>query len=65
MDQTVVLEAFARLAPAIPILADIITVHPQWEALTNTTGGRLPFQLYDKYLTELDKYDTTFSIKLQ
>lgn len=55
MDQTVVLGAFARLAPAIPILADIVTVHPQWEALTNTTGGRLPFQLYDKYLTELDK----------
>lgn len=55
VEQTVGLEAFARLAPAIPAVADIVTVHPQWEALTATTGGRLPYQLYDKYLTELDK----------
>ncbi len=55
METAVRLEAFARIAPAIPVLADIITVHPQWEALTNTTGGLLPFPVYDKYLSELDK----------
>jgi hypothetical protein len=56
VQQTVGMEAFARLAPAIPAVADIVTVHPQWEALTATTGARLPFQLYDRFLTELDKY---------
>ena len=55
VEQTVGLEAFTRLAPAIPTVADIVTVHPLWEALTNTTGGRLPYQLYDRFLTELDK----------
>jgi hypothetical protein len=55
VETAVRLEAFARIAPAIPVLADIITVHPQWEALTNTTGGLLPFPVYDKYLSELDK----------
>lgn len=55
VETAVRLEAFARIAPAIPVLADIITVHSQWEALTNTTGGLLPFPVYDKYLSELDK----------
>ena len=55
METTVGLDAFARLAPAIPVLADLVTVHPQWEALTNSTGGRLPYAVYDKYLGELDK----------
>ncbi|XP_024368615.1 uncharacterized protein [Physcomitrium patens] len=59
VEQTVGLEAFTRIAPAVPAIADLVTVYPQWEALTNTTGARLPFQLYDKYLGELDK-----SIKL-
>lgn len=55
VEQTVGLEAFTRIAPAVPAIADLVTVYPQWEALTNTTGARLPFQLYDKYLGELDK----------
>ncbi|KAG0562314.1 hypothetical protein KC19_9G136300 [Ceratodon purpureus] len=55
VENTVGAEAFTRLAPAIPSVADIVTVHPLWEALTNTTGGRLPYPLYDTYFTELDK----------
>jgi hypothetical protein len=55
VEQTVGLEAFTRLAPAIPSVADIVTVHPLWETLTTTTASRLPYQLYDRYLTELDK----------
>jgi len=49
------LDAFSRLMPAIPTVADAITVQGQFEALTTSTGGRLPFPLYDKYLGELDK----------
>jgi len=48
-------DAFARLAPAIPTVADAITVHSQFEALTASTGGRLPFPIYDKYIEKLDK----------
>lgn len=55
METTVGPDAFARLAPAIPTVADAITVHSQFEALTASTGGRLPFPIYDKYVAELDK----------
>lgn len=55
MEHTVGEDAFARIAPAIPAVADIVTVHPEFEALTATTGGLLPYQLYDRFLTELDK----------
>jgi hypothetical protein len=55
VDSTVGLDAFSRLMPAIPTVADAITVQGQFEALTTSTGGRLPFPLYDKYLGELDK----------
>lgn len=56
VESTVGLDAFARIAPAIPTVADAITVHSQFEALTATTGGRLPFPIYDKYVSELDKW---------
>lgn len=55
MESTVGPEAFARLAPALPTVADAITVHSQFEALTASTGGRLPFAIYDKYIEKLDK----------
>ncbi len=49
------LDAFVRLAPAIPTVADAITVHGQFDALTASTASHLPFTIYDKYLTEIDK----------
>eukprot|EP00850_Spirogloea_muscicola_P012469 SM000080S22984 [mRNA] locus=s80:576434:580910:- [translate_table: standard] len=55
VESTVSVEAFARIAPAIPVAADSVTVHNQFEILTETLGGRLPFVTYNKYLLELDK----------
>lgn len=55
VESTVGPEAFARLAPALPTVADAITVHSQFEALTASTGRRLPFPIYDKYVEKLDK----------
>ncbi|KAH9549660.1 hypothetical protein CY35_10G031100 [Sphagnum magellanicum] len=55
VESTVGLDAFVRLAPAIPTVADAITVHCQFDALTASTASHLPFAIYDKYLTEIDK----------
>lgn len=54
-DSTVGVEAFSRIAPAIPIIADVITSSNLFDVLTNSTGGRLPFGIYEKYLGGLDK----------
>lgn len=48
-------EAFVRFGPAIAGVADPVTVHCQFDALTATSGGGMQFSLYDKYLAELDK----------
>lgn len=48
-------QAFVRLGPAISGVADPVTVHSQFDALTASTGGSLPFSVYEKYLGELDK----------
>lgn len=48
-------QAFVRLGPAIAGVADPVTVHSQFDALTARTEGRLPFMVYDKYLMEVDK----------
>ncbi|MCO5562468.1 hypothetical protein L7F22_016095 [Adiantum nelumboides] len=48
-------QAFVRLGPAIAGVADPVTVHSQFDALTATTEGRLQFTVYDKYLAEVDK----------
>ncbi|KAL5982985.1 hypothetical protein ACLOJK_017065 [Asimina triloba] len=53
--KTVGLEAFSRIAPACPAVADIITVHNLFDALTSDSGGQLHFLIYDKYLGSLDK----------
>ncbi|KAL2624328.1 hypothetical protein R1flu_008573 [Riccia fluitans] len=55
VESTVGSEAFARVAPAIPLVADIISVHQQFDSLTSGTGGRLPYPIFEKYLSELDK----------
>eukprot|EP00249_Psilotum_nudum_P005558 c18997_g2_i1 orf=1-1674(-) len=55
VESTVGQSAFVRFGPAILGVADIISVHGQFDALTTSTGGHLSFSLYDKYLGELDK----------
>lgn len=55
--KTVGREAFARIAPVCAAVADIITVHNLFDALTSSSGHRLHFLVYDKYIRSLDKYD--------
>ncbi|KAJ7568943.1 hypothetical protein O6H91_01G054100 [Diphasiastrum complanatum] len=55
VESTVGRDAFVRLAPIVPQIADMITVHSQFEELTSLTGGRLPFPVYDNYIEEVDK----------
>ncbi|KAJ3692375.1 hypothetical protein LUZ60_012725 [Juncus effusus] len=54
-DSTVGLEAFCRIAPAIPTIAEVITCPNLFDFLSSSTGGRLSFGVYDKYLASLDK----------
>uniref|UniRef100_J3M2N6 Uncharacterized protein n=1 Tax=Oryza brachyantha TaxID=4533 RepID=J3M2N6_ORYBR len=53
--RTVGPEAFAKITPACPAMAHAITVRNLFDALTNTTGGRLHFLIFHKYLKNLDK----------
>jgi len=53
--KTVGLNAFAQIAPSCPIIADLVTVHNLFDALTSSSGGRLHFLVYDKYLRSLDR----------
>ncbi|PKA45965.1 hypothetical protein AXF42_Ash019726 [Apostasia shenzhenica] len=52
---TVGLEAFAKITPACPAIADSITVHNLFDALTSSTGGQLHLLIFDKYLKCLNK----------
>lgn len=54
--KTVGREAFARIAPVCAAVADIITVHNLFDALTRSSGDRLHFLVYDKYIRSLEKY---------
>lgn len=54
--KTVGPEAFARIAPACPVIADVTTVHNLFDVLTSSSGPRLHFLIYDKYLRSLEKY---------
>lgn len=54
-DISVGLEAFSRLAPAVPIIANVIISENLFEALTASTGGRLYFSIYDRYLHGLER----------
>lgn len=53
--KTVGLSAFKRIAPSCPIIADLVTVHNLFDALTCSSGGRLHYFVYDKYLKSLDR----------
>ncbi|XP_074274829.1 uncharacterized protein LOC141598900 isoform X2 [Silene latifolia] len=54
-ENTVGPEAFTRIAPACAAIADVVTTQNLFDALTNTSGSRLHFLIYDKYLQSLDK----------
>ncbi|XP_076919735.1 uncharacterized protein LOC143580653 [Bidens hawaiensis] len=54
-DATVGIEAFSRIAPAVPIIADVIIRNYIFEFLTSSTRGRLPFCTFDKYLIGLER----------
>ncbi|KAJ9187282.1 hypothetical protein P3X46_002756 [Hevea brasiliensis] len=54
-DLTVGLEAFLRIAPVVPIIADVVISENLFEVLTMSTGGRLQFSTYDKYLNGLER----------
>ncbi|XP_047308401.1 uncharacterized protein LOC124911912 [Impatiens glandulifera] len=53
--QTVGSEAFARIAPACVVIADVITAHNLFDAMTSASEHRLHFLIYDKYLRMLEK----------
>ncbi|KAH7528741.1 hypothetical protein FEM48_Zijuj05G0104300 [Ziziphus jujuba var. spinosa] len=55
-DITVGVEAFCRIAPAVPIIANVIISENLFEVLVTSTGGRLHFFIYDKYLSVLERY---------
>lgn len=54
-NKTVGLEAFVRIAPACTVIADVITVHNLFDVLTLSSGHKLHFLIYDKYLRSLEK----------
>lgn len=49
------LEAFCRIAPAVPIIANVIISENIFEVLSSSTGGRLQFSVYDKYMSGLER----------
>ncbi|XP_021291949.1 uncharacterized protein LOC110422396 isoform X2 [Herrania umbratica] len=54
-DLSVGVEAFSRIAPAVPIIANVIISENLFNVLTTSTGGRLHFSVYDKYLNGLER----------
>ncbi|KAG9157696.1 hypothetical protein Leryth_022906 [Lithospermum erythrorhizon] len=55
-DVSVGSDAFARIAPAVPIISNVFVNDTIFEVLTASTGGRLHFSAYDKYINGLEKY---------
>lgn len=54
-ENTVGKEAFSRIAPAIPTIADVITSSDLFNVLTASTRDRLSFSVYEKYLCALER----------
>ncbi|XP_057519257.1 uncharacterized protein LOC130799964 [Amaranthus tricolor] len=55
-DATVGLEAFSRIAPAVPIIANVVISKNLFQVLTASTGGRLQYSIYEKYLIGLERF---------
>ncbi|GFP94665.1 hypothetical protein PHJA_001610900 [Phtheirospermum japonicum] len=54
-DVTVGIQAFSRIAPAVPLIANVIVSDKIFEALADSTSNRLHFSVYDKYLIRLER----------
>lgn len=54
-DATVGLEAFSRIAPAVPIISNVVISKNLFQVLTASTGGRLQYSIYEKYLIGLER----------
>ncbi|EPS62379.1 hypothetical protein M569_12411, partial [Genlisea aurea] len=54
-DANIGVEAFSRIAPAIPIVADAVICDKIFEMLTSSTRKRLHYLVYDKYLIRLER----------
>ncbi|GAB4839587.1 hypothetical protein Ancab_029110 [Ancistrocladus abbreviatus] len=54
-DATVGLEAFSRIAPAVPIIANVVISDNLFEVLTASSDGRLQYTIYEKYLICLER----------
>ncbi|KAH9722745.1 Heat-inducible transcription repressor [Citrus sinensis] len=54
-DATVGMEAFSRIAPAVPIIANVVISENLFEVLTSSTGGRLQYSIFNKYITGLER----------
>ncbi|CAI9787223.1 unnamed protein product [Fraxinus pennsylvanica] len=54
-DVSVGIEAFSRIAPAVPVIANVIVSDNVFEVLAASTSGRLHFSVYDKYLSGLER----------
>lgn len=55
MESAVGRDAFCRIAPAIPAVADVVTSDDLFDVLTFSANGRLSFPVYEKYLGGLEK----------
>ncbi|KAI3463780.1 hypothetical protein Pfo_020443 [Paulownia fortunei] len=54
-DATVGIEAFSRIAPAVPVIANVVVSDKIFEVLAASTSNRLHFSVYDKYLIRLER----------
>lgn len=54
-DVTIGVEAFSRIAPAVPVVADVVVSDKIFEVLAASTNNRLHFSVYDKYLIRLER----------
>ncbi|KAJ8641665.1 hypothetical protein MRB53_018359 [Persea americana] len=64
-ENTVGKEAFSRIAPAIPTIADVITSSDLFNVLTASTRDRLSFSVYEKYLCALERAIKKMKIQSQ
>ncbi|CAL1401855.1 unnamed protein product [Linum trigynum] len=54
-DPTVGLDAFSRIAPAVPLIANVVISENLFQVLTVSTDDRLQFSIFDKYLSGLER----------
>lgn len=57
-ESTVGIDSFSRIAPAVPIIADVITCTNLFNVLADSTNDRLYFSTYENYLGALDRLKT-------